>query len=189
MMRKFPSLVSKLAVAVYFCAVLSACSSRPAPVPPSTGDRPSFQLHDLKGRSHDLSDFKGKFVLLHFWASWCIPCTYELARLQHFSTALSKDPLIVVGIAIDDEGDAVMDLVQYYRLSFPVLIDPRGETKQLFGLTGLPHSILIDPQGKLISILDPNSMKPSSFVAGPREWDKPAVIEAFKNFVRTNSSR
>ncbi|MBX7144844.1 MAG: TlpA family protein disulfide reductase [Oligoflexia bacterium] len=170
----------------FLLCFLSACANRTATPPPSDGQSVSLELRDLRGDLHSLDDYSGKFVFIHFWASWCIPCTYELARLQRFAAALSGEKFTVLGIAVDDEADAVMDLVRHYRLSFPVLLDSHGETKQTFGLSGLPRSMLIGPSGSIVAILDPRTMQAAQFVDGARDWDKPDVIAAYRRFIQAS---
>jgi cytochrome c biogenesis protein CcmG, thiol:disulfide interchange protein DsbE len=106
-----------------------------------------FVRTDLKGRVVSLHAFRGKVVLLNFWATWCAPC---LAEMPVFS-AWPQDPALsglqVVGASMDDEPDSAKRAVERLHLSYPVLMGDAALARSFGGVLGLPVTILIDRQG------------------------------------------
>ena len=125
---------------------------------------PEFALQDTHGRTVQLVDFKGKPVLLNFWATWCEPCKEELPSMQKLYENLSKEGIEVIAISID-RGDPskVQKYVDKYHLTFPVLLDPDQKVRKNYYIMGLSTSYLIDAEGKL-----------QGFVSGARTWDSEA---------------
>lgn len=101
------------------------------------------------GGSGSLADYRGRWVLVNFWASWCPPCRAEAGDLQKFQEEFGGPRFTVVGIDSRDLTDDGVDFVKRYALTYPQLRDGNGDTAHAFGTTGLPESFLIDPQGKV----------------------------------------
>jgi cytochrome c biogenesis protein CcmG, thiol:disulfide interchange protein DsbE len=117
---------------------------------------PDADLERLDGRgAAALADYRGEWVLLNFWASWCRPCRDEAPVLEDFYERNRGRGVEVVGVDTQDlSGDAAA-FVREFDLSYPQLRDPDAESplsEQGFGATGLPESYLIDPQGELALI-------------------------------------
>jgi len=114
-------------------------------------DRVDFTLPDLQGNAHRLSDYRGQWVLVNYWATWCPPCREELPELEVFHSQ-SEGKAVVLGVnteAID--RDELKSFVEQQFLSFPILVaGPRPMPAQRLGsLQGLPTSFLITPDGQL----------------------------------------
>lgn len=110
-----------------------------------------FTLPDLQGTPHRLSDYRGQWVLVNYWATWCPPCREELPELEVFHSQ-SDGKAVVLGVnteAIDHEE--LSSFVEQQFLSFPILVaGPRPKPAQRLGnLRGLPTSFLITPDGRL----------------------------------------
>jgi len=132
-------------------------ASVPAPAAPTgtgtlaTGDRADdLALPDLKGKIQRLSQWRGRRVLLNFWATWCAPCRKEMPAL---SAAQSQHPDVrVIGVALD-QPQAVRDYLKHTPVNYPILIgiDADPEPSQRFGDTvgALPYSVLIGPDGRI----------------------------------------
>ena len=111
---------------------------------------PVESLPRLEGSSSEsLADYRGRWVLVNFWASWCPPCRAEAADLQRFQERLGGPEFTVLGINSRDLTDDGVEFVERYAITYPQLRDGDGDTAQAFGTTGLPESFLVDPQGKV----------------------------------------
>jgi len=117
-------------------------------------DAPSVELPRLDGEGTvSLEDYRGSWVLINFWASWCTPCRDESPALQRFHERAGND-VVVLGIDTQDLSGDATDFVAEFGLSYPILRDPDTESplSDEFGATGLPESFLIDPDGRFAAI-------------------------------------
>jgi len=119
---------------------------------------------DLAGNPVRLADFKGRVVLLNFWATWCAPCVREMPSLDRLQAVLGDRGLRVAAVSIDRGGIKVIrPFVKRLGLArLGLYHDPKGTLFRAFGVTGLPASFLIDRQGGI-----------HGAYAGPAEWDGP----------------
>jgi cytochrome c biogenesis protein CcmG, thiol:disulfide interchange protein DsbE len=110
----------------------------------------------LTGRINEgsLADYRGKWVLVNFWASWCEPCRDEAPALEEFQREHSeRGDFTVLGINLDDNTDDALAFTQEYGLTYPQLRDGDGrERRDAYGMTGFPESFLVDPEGKIALI-------------------------------------
>ena len=133
--------------------ILSVTGSDTAPSSTTAGgDRaPGFRLSDVSDetRSIALEDFRGRPVVLNFWASWCVPCRKEMPALQEMSEAV-QDRIAFVGVNHQDSrGDAIAFLDET-GVRFPAAYDPEGATATAYGLYGMPTTIFISPDGRIL---------------------------------------
>ena len=115
---------------------------------------PDFVLEDLDGQPVRLSDFRGKTVVLNFWASWCPPCRAEMPDLlEVYEDRLAQGDLVVIAVdkLAEDSRGAVVDFAEEFGLTFPVLFDASDEVSQRYGVRGLPSTFFIDRDGVLRS--------------------------------------
>jgi peroxiredoxin len=102
---------------------------------------PNFILETVTGEKISLKDFKGKAVLLNFWATWCEPCKKELPSMQRIYEELRSEGVEVVAISIDrNKKERVEKYIQAYKLTFPVLLDPSQKVRKDYFILGLPTS-------------------------------------------------
>jgi cytochrome c biogenesis protein CcmG, thiol:disulfide interchange protein DsbE len=121
-------------------------SSRLQPGEPA----PTAPLPALEGDGREsLVDYKGRWVLVNFWASWCLPCRAEAPALEEFQRRHGKSNFTVVGIDTQDLSDDAQAFVERYGLSYPQLRDGGGDTADEYGTTGVPENFLVDPAGKV----------------------------------------
>src|SRR5579871_7005584 len=126
-----------------------------APVKPA-GDRkpaPDFALKDADGKVVHLSDYRGKVVLLDFWATWCGPCKIEIPWFIDFQRKDQQKGLVVLGVSMDDDGwQVVKPFVASMKVNYRVLLGT-DQTAQLYGgVDALPTTFLIDRQGKIAAV-------------------------------------
>lgn len=111
---------------------------------------PTAPMPKLEGDgSQSLAEYRGRWVLVNFWASWCPPCRAEAPALEEFHRRLQGPGFTVLGIDSRDLSDDGRAFVRRYGLSYPQLRDADGDVSQDYGTTGLPESYLVDPQGKV----------------------------------------
>jgi peroxiredoxin len=108
---------------------------------------PEFARKDLAGKSVDLKNFRGKVVLLNFWATWCAPCQLEMPAFAAWQRQYGPDGLQVIGISMDDDATPVVGLVAKFKLNYPVLMGDANLGRQYGGVLGLPLTYLIDRDG------------------------------------------
>ena len=128
--------------------LITGCSSEPA-VARVGEPAPDFQLQDLNGQTVSLSDFRGRSVLLNFWATGCIPCRSEMSYIQeiyeqHSDTASS---LVVLTINPGESHSTVEEFMDFYHLSLPVLFDTKGVAWQGYNIQFIPTTFFIDKDG------------------------------------------
>ena len=112
---------------------------------------PDFTRADLDGKSRTLSAYRGKVILLNFWATWCEPCLAEIPRFSAWQQRYGPSGLQILGVAMDDELEAVRQLVHRDHLAYPVIMGD-AQLGQLYGgILGLPLSYLIDAQGRIVA--------------------------------------
>jgi len=108
-----------------------------------------FQLTDLDGKPNSLSQYRGKIVLLNFWATWCKPCTTEMPAMQASFDRLRDQGFVVLAINELEDDAKVREHIKTYGHTFTVLMDPDNQVANQFGVYGLPVSVFIDQQGKV----------------------------------------
>jgi cytochrome c biogenesis protein CcmG/thiol:disulfide interchange protein DsbE len=115
---------------------------------------PDKQLSQLGGNgTGDIADYRGRWVLVNFWASWCAPCRSEAPALESFQKEHAPQGFTVLGINLDDNTDDATAFVRRYGLTYPQLRDGDGsDRRDAYGMTGFPESFLVDPAGKLALI-------------------------------------
>jgi len=112
---------------------------------------PDFRRADATGHMVQLSKYRGKVVLLDFWATWCTGCKQEMPWYVEFADKYKKNGLAVVGVAMDDEGWKTVKpfLAEKMKLNYPVVVGDVAMAKQFGGLKSLPVTLLIDHKGRI----------------------------------------
>ncbi|MBA4260151.1 MAG: hypothetical protein C0446_13385 [Chitinophaga sp.] len=116
---------------------------------------PQFSLPDLKGNTVQLSDYRGKYLFLHFWASWCSPCREENSYLVNAYQGKNNENLVFLGISVDDVKIDLENAIQKDKITWQQLATFIGFDQPImhdFGIRGVPRNFLIDPTGKIIAM-------------------------------------
>jgi thiol-disulfide isomerase/thioredoxin len=125
---------------------------------------PEFNLPGVDGVSHRLQDFRGRYLLVNFWALWCAPCRKEMPSFERAYQRLKGDRFELIAIHFGPEAERVADYVAENNFSFPVLVD-EGMTLGSWPVKGLPTTFLLDPQGRIIAS-----------ATGERDWDADKLL-------------
>ena len=106
-----------------------------------------FRLVDLEGKPQNLSQYRGKIVLVNFWATWCKPCTTEMPAMQASFDKLRDKGFVVLAINELEDDAKVREHIKQYGHTFPVLMDRDNKVANQFGVFGLPVSVFVDEKG------------------------------------------
>lgn len=118
----------------------------------STVQAVDVRLPDLTGRDRSLSEFRGKWLLVNFWATWCPPCVEEMPELERFHLAHRERDALVVGINMDDLApERIQAFAEDLFISYPMLLAPIDGYTPLGRITALPTSLLISPEGEVVA--------------------------------------
>lgn len=124
------------------------------------GDRaPEFQLATLDGKAVSLSSFRGKVVMVHFWATWCPPCVDEIPTLERLNRSFVGKDLAILAVSVDEGGaGAVGRFMQRNGFTLPVLLNPDQSAARAYGTFKFPETYLLDREGvvrrKVIGAID-----------------------------------
>lgn len=139
--------------AALLAGLLFASGSADAQDPLLHKPAPSFVRNGLAGQPVDLSAYRGKVVLLNFWATWCAPCQLEMPRFAAWQKQYGPQGLQIVGVSMDDEPEGVRKLANKLRINYPVVMGDEQIGTLYGGILGLPVTFLIDRQGQLVARL------------------------------------
>ena len=165
-MKRFLCLVVLGAIlALTACSKKEAAKQQPGPLQ-ENGPAPVITVNTLDGKPLNLSDLKGKVVLLNFWATWCPPCREEIPSMMKLNSAMAGKPFQMVAVSIDEGGvPAIESFFKTSGFSLPAYTDPDNRAAKVYGITGVPETFIIDKKGILIKK-----------VIGPMAWDSPDVL-------------
>jgi len=139
-----------LALAVVLVALASGVAwSMGSRVPVVGTAVEDFQLVDLTGKMQSLSQYRGKIVLVNFWATWCKPCTTEMPAMQAIYDKLRDKGFVVLAVNELEDDAKVREHIKQYGHTFPVLMDRDNKVANQFGVFGLPVSVFIDQEGRV----------------------------------------
>ena len=116
---------------------------------------PEIALETSSGELIRLSDFRGKPVLVNFWASWCPPCRSEMPAIQRVYTDRKDEDFVVLAVNATNQDNlaAALSFVEQNELTFPILLDQGGEASRAYQLRSLPTSFFIDPEGMIREVV------------------------------------
>lgn len=110
---------------------------------------PEFTLETLEGKIVSLEDYRGKIVLINFWATWCPYCVKEMPDLNRLYLENKEDNFVVLGIDVEENKSKVENFVKEGGYKFPILLDKTGKVAQNYLVSGLPMSVMLDEEGRI----------------------------------------
>lgn len=143
-----------------------AAENQTLPVVDKPFTAPNFTTTNESGDPYTLSDFRGKLVILNFWASWCPPCRKEMPSMERLREKLKGKPIKLLAVNVGEDADTVFEFTGHYPVSFPLLLDRDGAIIQSYPVMGLPTTFIISPKGVV-----------THRIIGSREWDAPKIMQ------------
>ena len=110
----------------------------------------NFILKSLEGNEVSLEDYRGKIVLLNFWATWCLPCRTEMPSMEKLYNEFKDKDFTILAIDMQEDADSVKVFREKYKLNFPILLDSDGSVGQFYDVIGIPTTYLVDREGNII---------------------------------------
>lgn len=126
---------------------------------------------------------EGRFTLLHFWSTWCKTCEHELITLENLNRSLSLSHIQIISVAIDSTEENTGKMIERHGLTFVTMLDRSDFAKNFYQINDVPQTFLLNRDGKLIPFIEPASGQAVYRTIGPQAWDRPAVVQFFRNFV------
>ena len=112
---------------------------------------PDWELRNLEGRLVKFSDFRGKVVILDFWATWCIPCRVEIPHFVELQKQYRDKGLAVIGVSLDEQGpEVVRKFVKQFGVNYPVVTGNEKIAEAYGGIEGIPTTFVIDRHGRIV---------------------------------------
>jgi peroxiredoxin len=112
---------------------------------------PDFAVTDIDGKKLSLSDYRGKVVLLDFWATWCTPCREEIPHFVEMQQKYGSQGFQVIGISMDDDAKPVREFYRQYKMNYPVAVGDDKLAQSFGGVLGLPVNFVIDRDGRIVT--------------------------------------
>lgn len=131
---------------------------------------PGFNLPDQNGQLVKLDSFRGKPVIINFWATWCPPCRAELPSMNRAWSKIKDDGIEMLAINIGEDEDTIFSFTAEYPIDFKILLDQDGQITSNWPVKGLPTTYIVDKEGRL------------AYVAmGEREWDADELLQKVRD--------
>lgn len=154
----------------------SAAACRSLEPEPRSGPAPEFAVQDLSGAPVALTDFRGRLVLVNFWATWCEPCIREWPQLERLAERFAgRDEVVILAISVDSDPKLIAPFLERMSLTdtrVRVLWDPKQEVHKSFGTDKLPDTYFVDGAGQLLH----------AFI-NVRDWGRPAAYQCVESML------
>ncbi len=136
---------------------------------PGNPDAPEFNLEDQDGNFLKISDYKGKVVIVNFWATWCPPCRKEMPSMQRAWEILQKEDIVMLAINVGEDSDQIFSFTAEYPVEFPLIMDKDSSVVNQWKVRGLPTTYIVNPAGKIVYQ-----------AIGDREWDSDEIMNQIR---------
>ena len=163
-------------VLIGFCILTVSCSVQEIPKsrnilgPAVEGHlAPQFYVKDRNGQMHSLNDFRGKVVLVNFWATWCPPCIEEMPSMDNLQKKLDEEKFAVIAISVDDSWDPVDAYIKSSNLDLNIYSDFEGKVAKLYGTHKVPETYILSKEGTVVRK-----------VLGVIDWTSPQIVSFLK---------
>jgi peroxiredoxin len=137
----------------------------------------NFILKDLSGSEVSLEDYRGKVILINFWATWCLPCRIEMPSMEKLYAKFKNDGFTILAIDMQEDADSVRAFREQYQLNFPILLDSDGDVGQFYGVISIPTTYLVDREGYIIG-----------GAIGARNWADESAFMLIDQLLKTSPS-
>ena len=138
---------------------------------------PNFKLRNIKGNYESLDSYRGEVVVLNFWATWCAPCRIEMPSFEKLYRRYRSEGVTVLAITLDKNSEnKIKSFVDEYGLSFPILLDEKGEVERLYPSMTIPFTYIIDRQGRIVARVD-----------GAKNWESSETFEAIEYLLKNRN--
>ena len=135
---------------------------------------PQFTLRDIQGNRVSLESYRGRVVVLNFWATWCAPCRVEMPSFEKLYRRFRSEGVAVLAVSIDRNAEsAIRKFVDKYELSYPILLDTKGEAERLYPAMSIPFTFIIDKSGRIAARVD-----------GAKNWESEETFEAIEYLLK-----
>ena len=120
----------------------------------------------MEGVKHNIRDYRGKPVIINFWATWCPPCRRELPSMNRAWKKIKEEGIVMIAVDVGEDEDTIFTFMGDYPIDFTVLLDSSGEISANWPVVGLPTTFVLDNQGRLVYQ-----------AIGGREWDEDSLLD------------
>jgi thiol-disulfide isomerase/thioredoxin len=169
-------------IAAIFLALLVAAPAFAGELKPVTPrPAPALALTDLNGMPQDLSAYRGKVVLVNFWATWCPPCRAEMPSMQRLKEIMKGKPFTILAVDMAETQKDIQDFLKEFdesKIDFTILRDPNGEALKAWKVHVFPTSYLVAPDGQI-----------RYAVAGSVEWDEQDATSKIEGLLPTDTTK
>mgnify|MGYP005847273115 CR=1 FL=1 len=134
-----------------------------------------FTLKGEDGKTYRLSAYRGKVVLLNFWATWCPPCRDEMPSMERAHQKVKDQNIVLLAVNVGESEEQVFEFTGRYLVTFPLLLDTDGAVVRKYRVIGLPTTFVIDPRGMV-----------THSAVGGREWDDEKLLDQLRQLLTPN---
>lgn len=138
------------------------------------GATPPLALTDLAGNAHALEQYRGKVVLVNFWATWCEPCRDEMPSMDRLRHEMAGQPFVILAVNVDEPEQRIRNFLQRLPVGFDVLLDPGMRATKVWNARILPASFLLGRDGRI-----------RYSVRGDLDWSSDAVVRVVRELARS----
>ena len=154
-------------------ALVLAAPALAANLKPFDGPTPTLVVQGLDGVTHDLNDYKGKVVLVQFWATYCEPCRKEMPSMNELMKSFDGQPFEILAVDMGEAKEEVQAFVDEVKPAFTILLDPQGEAIAAWNAFAVPANFIVDKTGKIRYTL-----------FGGTDWAAPEIAETISALIR-----